>query len=390
MRGNYFSPYRLDHSSALAQALVETRHETLAHINAWSQALPSLEVPQEPGLNPPLWEWGHVAWFQEWWTVRNQQRHLGVASASSGPTFGASVLPQADALYNSSLVAHHTRWSLPLPHLQDTLGYLSAVLQQSLEHLAAANPTNDSTLYFWRLALFHEAMHNEASAYMAQALGLDLDPPRPYQKMAPSHSPNSLVPVRLKIEGQTFVQGHPGLGLGFAFDNECAAHEVAVNSFEIDAHALTWGPYIEFLQDTQYPLPPYLRHADGQWQAQHYSRWQSLDLNACVSHVSAADAQAWCQWAGRRLPTEAEWNCAVQHPDFEWGHVWEWTASPFAPFAGFEPHPYEDYSAPWWHTHRVLKGASWATPACLIDSRFRNFFMPDRHDTVSGFRTVAL
>jgi EgtB-related family protein len=206
--------------------------------------------------------------------------------------------------------------------------------------------------------------------------------------MATSLSPTSLVPARLKIEGQTFRQGYEGHG--FAFDNECAAHEVTVESFEIDAEAIHWAQYIEFLQDTQHPRPPYIRLAEGEWQAQHYGRWHSLDLNACVSHLSAADAQAWCQWAGRRLPTEAEWNCAAQHPDFEWGHVWEWTASPFAPFAGFEPHPYEDYSAPWWHTHRVLKGASWATPACLVDSRFRNFFMPDRHDTVSGFRTVAL
>jgi gamma-glutamyl hercynylcysteine S-oxide synthase len=387
MRGIYHSPFRSADSNALALALVETRNNTHALMEAWTHARPSLSVPNTPQLNPPLWEWGHLAWFQEWWTVRNQERHLGIGSSSSGPSFSASLMPQADALYNSSLVAHPARWSLPLPHLEATLAYMGSVLQQSLDNLSRVNRTDDNALYFWRLALFHEAMHNEASVYMAQALGLPIDPPAQRLAACTNQSPDSL-PTTLHIQGQTIQQGYQGQG--FAFDNECAAHEVDVEGFEIDTEAIKWAPYIDFLQDTHHPLPSCIRCEDGQWQLQRFGLWHTLNMQDSVSHVSAWDAQAWCQWAGRRLPTEAEWNCAAQHPDFEWGHVWEWTISPFAPFAGFEPHPYEDYSAPWWHTHRVLKGASWATPACLIDSRFRNFFMPDRHDLVCGFRTVTL
>jgi EgtB-related family protein len=89
------------------------------------------------------------------------------------------------------------------------------------------------------------------------------------------------------------------------------------------------------------------------------------------------------------LPTEAEWECASQQPDFEWGQVWEWTASQFAPYPGFEVHPYRDYSEPWWHNHRVLRGACAATSAHVVDVRYRNFFVPERRDIFAGFRSVA-
>jgi EgtB-related family protein len=89
------------------------------------------------------------------------------------------------------------------------------------------------------------------------------------------------------------------------------------------------------------------------------------------------------------LPTEAEWECASQQPDFEWGQVWEWTASQFAPYPGFEAHPYRDYSEPWWHNHRVLRGACAATSTHVVDVRYRNFFVPERRDIFAGFRSVA-
>ncbi len=112
--------------------------------------------------------------------MRNRQRHLGTRSASSGAEFDASLLPDADALYNSSEVAHDRRWALPLPDLAGTRAYLAQVLQRSLGQLqaalAAGQGVNDENLYFWRLVLQHEDMHNEASVFMAQALGLALPP----------------------------------------------------------------------------------------------------------------------------------------------------------------------------------------------------------------------
>ena len=371
----------------LAQALSQTRERTLGLMQAWQAAVADLSVPLSPQMNPPLWEWGHIAWFQEWWTVRNRQRHEGTRSASSGDGFAASLLPHADALYNSSEVAHDSRWSLALPDFEHTQRYMADVMAHSLAQLQAVPDASDEALYFWRLVLQHEAMHNEASVYMAQNLGVALP-----EFLCVGHAmrcSDLTSRVRgLRIPVQTLTLGH--CGPGFAFDNECAAQEVELAAFEIDASAVTWGQYLIFLLETGYAMPPHVRCEQGVWQVQSFGVWKAMPLGEPVVHVNAHDAQAWCQWAGRRLPTEAEWACASDNEDFTWGQVWEWTSSDFAPYPGFVPHPYREYSEPWWQGHRVLKGACRATSEHLVDVRYRNFFVPERRDIFAGFRSVAI
>ena len=382
--------------AALAQALQATRTRTLGLMQAWQNALPDLSVPPLAGMNPPLWEWGHIAWFQEWWTVRNHQRHLGTHSPSSGAAFEASLLPEADALYNSSEVAHDSRWALTLPDLTAIHAYLDQVLRCSLVHLQALQDTgtaaSDDNVYFWRLVLQHEDMHNEASVYMAQNLGLVLPLALCRREAAWVHAGAQEAALGLsgsiRVPAQIHTLGHSGPG--FAFDNELQAHPVTLAAFAIDAAVVSWARYLPFVPATGHALPPHVRWFEGMWQAQHFGQWQALDMQAPAVHVNADDAQAWCEWAGRRLPTEAEWECAAHTPDFAWGQVWEWTASDFAPYPGFEVHPYRDYSAPWWHGHRVLRGASAATSAHVVDVRYRNFFVPERRDIFAGFRSVAV
>lgn len=375
---------RTGDAPTLARALQATRQRTLALAQAWADASPVVPLADE--LNPPLWELGHVGWFQEWWIARNRQRALGPACdpLHARP---ASRLARADVLYDSSAVAHDTRWQLALPGLDATLRYLEAVQADTLALLQDLAPdAGDDALYFWRLVLFHEDMHNEAAVYMAQALGVPVPDALADVGGAPPMLPGG--PQEITVPAQTWTLGSaPG---GFAFDNELGAHAVELAAFRIDAAPVSWARYLAFVQATGHPLPAHVRHCDGQWEAQRLGRWRPLDKAAPAVHLCCADAEAWCRWAGRRLPTEAEWECAaLTQADMAWGTVWEWTASAFEPYPGFVPHPYRDYSAPWFGTRRVLRGASRATSPHLVHPRYRNFFTPDRADIDAGFRSAA-
>lgn len=381
--------FRQMNAAQLAHALRHSRERTLALADAWAQTLPDLQVPCSPELNLPLWELGHVAWFQEWWVGRNQQRQRGTA-CNPDHARPAAGLANADALYDSSQVAHASRWQLALPGMAETRAYLGAVLEQTLALLTQAGPS-DSDLYFWRLVLAHEDMHNEASVYMAQALNVPLPPDWAQghvQPRAVDHGP-------LQIPAQTVTLGHQGPG--FAFDNELGAHTVALAAFDIDTAPVSWARYLAFVIATGHRLPPHVRRANGQWQSRVFGQWQALDDTAPAVHISHTDALAWCHWAGRRLPTEAEWVCAAQfqqlHPDSEpgWscGEVWEWTASAFAPFPGFVPHPYRDYSAPWFDGRPVLKGFCAASAYWITQVHYRNYFTPERRDIFAGFRSAG-
>jgi EgtB-related family protein len=367
---------------ALAAAMRDSRAATLALLDAYVAVLgETLAVPYSVQLNPPLWEVGHVAWFQDYWIARSRQRERGVA-CDPDHARPAGRLAQADALYNSSRVAHATRWTLPLPGLAATRIYLAESLDETLALLADAAETDDG-LYFYRLSLFHEDMHSEAAIYMAQAL--DIAPPPGLMRPARPLRQNQV----LHIPAQAWRLGWSGPG--FAFDNELQAHDVAAGGFEIDSEPVSWGRYLPCLDATGAVPPRYLRTLDGRWQSRVFGAWRPLDLDAPATHLTGFEADAWCRWAGRRLPTEAEWELAAcTQEDFRWGQVWEWTASRFLPYPGFAAHPYRDYSAPWFGERYVLRGASRATSPRMAHPRYRNYFTPERNDIHTGFRSCMI
>ncbi len=395
-------------AATLADLLRASRTRTLALMDCFDAALGvDLRVPLHAQFNPPLWELGHVGWFQDYWIGRNTQRTSGTTyDPAVAPAAPAQVAPgvNVDALYNSSLVAHDTRWDLPLPSLDATRAQLRAVLQRTLD-LLARSPQDDASLYFYRLALLHEDMHGEAAVYMAQALGIPVDPTLLF---APVPAGTTQAGA-LQVPACTWRLG--STGAGFAFDNELEAHDVALPTFAIDRNAVSWRRFLPFVEDGGYgdprwwspegwrwrtahaqTTPRYLHlGVDGAgWQCQRFGQWQALDLDASAVHLSCHEAQAWCQWAGRQLPTEAQWECAaLMQPDFCWGEVWEWTASPFAPYPGFVAHPYLDYSAPWFGSRPVLRGASVATADRMAHPRYRNYFTAERNDLHAGFRSCS-
>ncbi len=366
-------------TATLAGWIADARHTTLALVEDLADA--QLLGPQLAIVNPLLWELGHVAWFQEHWVLQ---------TARELPT------PRRGALYDSSRVPHGARWSLPLPSRAETLDYLRATGAAVLEPLARAEPADRERDFLW-LALFHEDMHDEAFVMTRQTLG----------HPEPSFRGDGRPVVEAEGEA-TFPRGEVELGSRrgaseFIFDNEKWAHAVWVEPFSIARRATTQGELAAFLDDGGYRRrelwseagwrwreaaraehPVYWRREGGRWLRRHFDRELPLELSRPAVHVCWYEAEAWCRWAGRRLPTEAEWMRAGVGGR---AGVWEWTASTFVPFPGFVADPYEDYSRPWFGTHKVLKGGSWATRTRLMRPAFRNFYTPDRRDVFAGFRS---
>jgi gamma-glutamyl hercynylcysteine S-oxide synthase len=370
-----------------------------AHARTWAVlaeiAPKQWQVPYHPGINPPRWEFGHVAWFTEWWVLREARWNEREELVTRRP----SILPGVDGWFDSGRIAHRDRWTLDYPPLAELRDYARAVLDGVRVKLSAGD---ERDLYFFRLALFHEDMHAEALTYMRQTL--DYPPPLPLA-----------IPVLcgergdVEIPGGVFLQGSRADG-GFVFDNEKWTHEAMLAPARISRECVSNAAYAEFveaggyrerrwwsdegrawLDDAQPGHPQRWRKTDQGWEHRWFGRWEPLPPDRPVCHVNAHEAEAYCRWAARRLPAETEWERAATLGLIEWGgSVWEWMADPFAPYPGFSPDPYRDYSQPWFHTHRSVRGGSLVTQPRMHHPRYRNFYLPHRNDIFVGFRTCAL
>ena len=398
-------------------------------------------------VNPLLWEVAHVAWFQERWILRH---------ARGQPPIAPGTVP-TDALYDSSAVPHDTRWDLPLLDRAAVLRYLDEVSRRVLDPIRGVAPSEDER-YFHLLAVFHEDMHAEAFAYTRQTLGYRR--PRLLAGATPA-APAGPLPGDVEVPGGLFSLGG-ARGEPFVFDNEKWAHATQVEPFAIARAPVTQAEMAAFADEggylderhwsiagwawrcaTRAEHPVYWRReAPGRWRRRQFDEWVALEPHRPAVHVNWYEAEAWCRWAGRRLPSELEWEVAASaEPDaagglgprkrrFPWGdaaprpgdgrahldlvapgcldvadcpggdsafgcrqmigNVWEWTAETFTPYPGFVADPYEDYSQPWFGTHKVLRGGAFPTRGRLLRNTWRNFYPPDRRDVWAGFRTCDL
>lgn len=376
-------------SGHTANQLIDRLAQARGQLRALIDCLPAdgWLGPRAAHLNPPLWEYGHIVWFQERWCLR--------ARPDGG--FSASLLAAADALYDSSSVPHDCRWDLALP--------APAAVDEYAERVAAAVAVRlrsglDQTLaYFAELCLYHELMHVEAWWMAFQNLGY-----------APPERPD--VADALPAQRLAFAAGEvelgSGSGEGFIFDNEKWRHPVPVPAFDIDASPLSEAVFAEFVDAGGYRHsagwsdagwawrgacgachPVYWRRENAAWQVRHFDRWLPLGADRPMLHVNRHEAEACAAWTGRRLPAAEQWLRATQRPEFRRGMAWEWLRDAFAPYPGFSPDPYRDYAQPWFHTHGELRGGGPVTDPSLKRPGFRNFYLPERRDPFAGFRTVS-
>ncbi len=406
--------------SVMQDWAAEARARTLALVHDLSDA--QLHVPLLNIINPLLWEIGHVAYFQEYWVLRRGAGH-------------APIRPDADTLYDSGTIAHDTRWDLRLPSRSATLDYLKVTRDRVLERIDGRH-FDTSDAYFVLLSIFHEDMHAEAITWTRQTLGY---PPPSFPAREIGHPPCS----GGALGGDTLIPaGTYSIGSkpedGFVFDNEKWAHAVDLEEFLIARTPVTQWEFARFVDDDGYRRaefwseeglawlerervqhPVYWKRDErGEWLHRHFDRWTPLEPHQPAVHVCWYEAEAWCRWAGRRLPSEFEWEIAARtagtaHANLDWtaagpcdvgshcesdsihgcrqmiGNVWEWTSSAFLPYPAFCEDPYKDYSTPWFG-EKSLRGGSWCTRSRMIRANYRNFFPPDRRDLWAGFRTCAL
>lgn len=367
-----------------------------ATLQAASLADDAWMPPYHPGLQPTAWDLAHVAWFAEFWLLRGPH-HVdadGNVQAALPPRF---VGP--DEVYDSARIAHRARWEVPLLPRGELLGRMAEQLD-ACRRAAAEAAGDDRSLYHARFAVYHELMHVEALAWTRGILGL---PPPPGCAMRTPPRVDEVV-----LPGGRHQVGIAADAPGFAFDNERPGRVVELTPFRIDAAPVRNAEFAAFVHADGYLRPEFWPGRAGAWLAragrtlperwrrdgrggfEHrwFDRWLPLPPDEPVVHVSAWEAEAWCRFAGRRLPSAAEWEVAA--PRIAWGQmVWEWTADWFAPYPGFRPGPYTTYSSPWFHAQRELRGGAFATDALLHDARYRNFFLPGRTDVFAGFRSAA-
>ena len=426
--------------SEIAARLDEARQRTLLLVQGLSDE--ELHRQHDPLMSPIIWDVGHIAHFEELWLTRNLD--------------GPIEFSEMPGMFNPFEHPRASRAALPIPPISEMLDRLSEIRERVLERLEAIDLDDGNPLlaggYVYQMVLQHEYQHNETILQTLQLkLGEPYHPPRRTQQPA--------APVSAIVYGEmvTVPQGSYTIGTGdrtAAYDNERPRHTVKLDAFRIDRTPVTNGAWLEFMADGGYATPSlwtpaglawltesraespkYWAGAKDGWTSRSMDVTESVDESKPVCHVCYHEAEAFARWAGKRLPTEQEWEVAASwNPASEsayrypWGDapvdaaianvdqlgfatapmltyeknvspfgcygmigdVWEWTSSDFRGYPGFEAFPYAEYSQEFFGSdYKVLRGGSWATRPGAIRNTFRNWDYPIRRQIFSGLRCAA-
>jgi len=366
----------------LSLALMEARNRTLAWYGL-------LEGAADVGAEPAWWLAGRAGWWQERWIVRQVERLRGDAVDATRAPLG-SIEPRADDWWS----APPTDQAGPAPASDTVRGYLAATLEITLERLDAA-AEDDAALHEFRAALFEEDALVRRFVAIAQTRGLGAA-----QALCPARTLRPARPLVWWPAQRWRLGSEPG---GFVPAEEQWAHDEAVPEFEIDAQAVTWSQFAEFVAEGGYDERAHWSEVGWRWlQAdgrrtprdveqvrggalvQRFGQVVRAPLGESASGLTAYEADAWCRWAGRRLPTEIEWEIGASRGasrGISWGDVPEWTAGRARAWPGGPTVALPDA--------RVQRGVAWFEPRRLAHPKARRFIAPERDDGFAGFRSCA-
>jgi iron(II)-dependent oxidoreductase len=380
--------------------LTEARRHTLRLIEPLTDG--QLNRVYDPILSPLIWDLGHIANFEELWLVRR----IGEREPLRG---------ELGALYDAIEQPRKIRGELPILKADEVGPYMEGVRERTLEVLDEIELDPGDPLlregFVYELILAHEHQHNETMLQLLQMVEayepVALDP-------GPAAEAAGEGPEMVMVEGGSHEIG--AAPDGFAYDNERPRHQVDLAPFRIDRAPVTNGAYISFIEETGAQPPMYWERDGGGWTRRAMGKTEPVDERQPVIHVSWREAEAFARWAGKRLPTELEWEAAAAGADRGranldqlafgcapagaygdapsgcgavqmLGDVWEWTSSDFEGYPGFTAFPYPEYSEVFFgDTYKVLRGGAWATRRNAIRTSFRNWDLPERRQIFAGIR----
>ncbi|MFC9238847.1 ergothioneine biosynthesis protein EgtB [Streptomyces decoyicus] len=398
---------------------------------------PDLLAQHSPLMSPLVWDLAHIGNQEEQWLLRT----VGGRDA---------LRPDIDSVYDAFEHPRATRPSLPLLAPDEAHGYVAEVRGRVLDILERTplhgGPLLDSGFAFGMIAQ-HEQQHDETMLITHQLR----HGPAVLTAPEPPPAPDDILPAEVLVPGGPFTMGTATEP--WALDNERPAHHRLVPAFLIDTTPVSNGAYQRFIeaggyedprwwapegwtqvQEHKLHAPLFWKRDGGQWLRRRFGVTEPVPPDEPVLHVSWYEADAYARWAGRRLPSEAEWEKAARHDPatgrarrFPWGDedptpthanlgqrhlrpaaigsypdgqsplgvrqligdVWEWTSSDFLPYPGFAAFPYREYSEVFFgDEYKVLRGGSFAVGEVACRGTFRNWDLPVRRQIFSGFRTA--
>ena len=420
----------------LLKQFEETRSRTLELVKTLEKD--DFSVQTAYFTSPPKWHLGHVSWLNEVVLSKTQKNY---------EFFSEEFSKYLNSYYNQFGKPHDKakRGLMSRPTVDQILEYYDIITKKVTDVLQ--NSLTPEASYLFTMSIHHECQHQELLVYdLKHLLGDQYRPVR----MTTVEKPSSLKQESIKIPGGIYKMGYSGND--FCYDIELPEHKVYLNDFQIENFPVTNAQYLEFIEvggyddfsfwlsdgwdvakKNEWNAPMYWEKEDGEWFTRDFVGRRKINSDEPVCHVSFYEAMAFCKWAGKRLPTEAEWEKAALWNDeensktiFPWGNqpptqnhanlldsciwsctnvgsyengkshygcyqmigdVWEWTSSEFVGYPGFKS-GFDEYNDKWFTNQKVLRGGSFATPALSIRGSYRNFFRLDERWMFSGFRCV--